>query len=264
MKIRDYFTKYDKDTTRIVLSYMLDKSYSEVVYNQDFDVESDLAEKIDEVFVKIEQGYPIQYALKRWNFYGRDFQVDEDVLIPRRETELLVELVLKEGIVDRKVLDIGTGSGAIAITLKLEEPDAVVSASDISQKAIKKAISNAELMGANVDFIESDLFENIKGKFDYIVSNPPYISQKDYDNLENLLYFEPKNALLGGELGYEIYEKIIEQAKDFLNLDGKIFFEIGFDQAEIVSNLLEESGFSNIKVHRDYGGYDRIVEGTNK
>lgn len=263
MKIRDYFTKHDKDTTRIVLSYMLDKSFSEVVYNQDYEIDSDMVEKIDEVFDKINTGYPIQYALKKWNFYGRDFDIDEDVLIPRRETELLVELVLKEKIDGKKILDIGTGSGAIAISIKLENPKAEVYASDISPKAIVKARGNAEKLGANVTFIESDLFENIGQKFDFIVSNPPYISQKDYDNLEKLLYFEPKNALLGGELGHEIYARIISEAKQYLNPHGKILFEIGFDQAQIVSELLEKSGFTNIKVHKDYGGYDRIVEGTN-
>ena len=162
MKIRDYFTKHDKDTARIVLSYMLDKSFSEVVYNQDYKIDSDMVEKIDEVFDKINTGYPIQYALKKWNFYGRDFDIDEDVLIPRRETELLVELVLKEKIDGKKILDIGTGSGAIAISIKLENPKAEVYASDISPKAIVKARGNAEKLGVNVTFIESDLFENIE------------------------------------------------------------------------------------------------------
>ncbi|MDO5026529.1 MAG: peptide chain release factor N(5)-glutamine methyltransferase [Tissierellia bacterium] len=264
MKIKDYFNIYPKDELRIVLSYLLDISFGDLSRMMDKDLEDDHDQALREVFDKIKQGHPLQYALGKWDFFGRTFDLDPNVLIPRPETELLVEAILKEKIGDKKILDIGTGSGAIAISLKLEDETAQVWASDISQPALDRAMANAKKLQADIKFIRSDLFENIKGKFDIIVSNPPYISQKDYDKLDELLYYEPKNALLAGDKGYEIYERIISSAWNFLNDQASLYFEIGYDQKEVVTRLLKDHGFEDIRVIKDYGQKDRILIAKKK
>lgn len=259
MKIKDLFQKYPGGDTRIVLSYLLNISYGDLSRKMDDYLDHHLEEEFVKIYERIKKGIPIQYALGKWDFYGRTFDLNSDVLIPRPETELLVEEILKADIDGKKILDIGTGSGAIAISLKLEDPMAEVWASDISEKALNKARANAKKLEADVKFIQSDLFENIEGKFDIIVSNPPYISQKDYDNLDKLLYYEPKTALLAGDKGYEIYERIISSARDYLTDQGSLYFEIGYDQREVVTKLLEEKSFKDIRCIKDYGQKDRII-----
>lgn len=258
MKIRDYLENKDYDIAKLVLSYLLDKSFSFISLNPDYEIDEKTNTKIQKAFEDIENGQVIQYAIGKWNFYGRDFLVDERVLIPRPETELLVDLILKEETKGKSILDIGTGSGAIAISLALES-DMQVTAADISQEALDVARQNSINLKAKLHFIKSDLFENIDQKFDYIVSNPPYISQEAYEGLEKELFLEPKLALVGGDLGYEIYQKIIDQAKDYLNEKGKIFFEIGYDQGQIVKDLLEAQGFKEVKILKDYAGHDRML-----
>ena len=248
--------------TKIVLQYILDFTMSDIHKNRAMILDEEIVKRFMDVQEKIKLKMPLQYAIGEWNFYGRDFIVNENVLIPRPETELLVEEILKENLDNKKILDIGTGSGAIAISLDLENKSkAKVYASDISEKAINVAKENAQRLNAKIDFIHSDLFENINEKFDIIVSNPPYLSEEEYDEVDEVLYFEPQNALIGGEKGYEIYEKIIEQAKDYFTEEGKIFLEIGYRQADIVSSLLLKNGYNNIKVIQDYNRLDRIVVG---
>ncbi|EHR35613.1 peptide chain release factor N(5)-glutamine methyltransferase [Helcococcus kunzii] len=248
--------------TKIVLQYILDFSMSDIHKNREMIVSDDILARFFDIQEKIKMKMPLQYAIGEWNFYGRDFIVNENVLIPRPETELIVEEILKENLCDKKILDIGTGSGAIAISLDLEtKEDTEVFASDISKNALLVAKENADKFNANVEFINSDLFENIEGKFDIIVSNPPYLSEEEYDAVDEVLYFEPKNALIGGEKGYEIYEEIISQSTKYLNENGKIFLEIGYKQAEIVSSLLLKNGYNKIKVKQDYNSLDRIVVG---
>lgn len=252
----------DYQYTEIILQYLLDMTRSQIFLNQNLDLEDYVLNKFLDIQRDLNNGRPLQYAIGEWNFYGYDFSVNENVLIPRPETELLVEEILKENLRDKKLLDIGTGSGAIAISLALENKKNLhVSACDISTKALEVARMNAEKFGARVEFIHSDIFENIEGKFDIIVSNPPYISEEDYDKLDELLYHEPKTALYGGVKGYEIYEKIINQAKSHLADDASIFFEIGYDQGKVVSDLLKENGYHDVKILQDYGGKDRIVKG---
>lgn len=246
--------------SQIVLMYLLDKTKSELFLLQDENLSNEILEKYLDIKFRVNEGYPLQYAIGKWNFFGYDFEVNEDVLIPRPETEILVEEILKESLDGKKILDIGTGSGAIAVSLGLNS-SAKITASDISEKAIKMAVKNAENLGAKVDFIISDLFENIEGKFDIIVSNPPYLTEKEYDEVDSLLYFEPKNALVGGKEGFEIYQRIIENSKRYLSINGKIFFEIGYEQGKIVSDLLLKNGFNNIRIVKDYSNLDRIVVG---
>lgn len=210
------------------------------------------------------QNKPLAYIVGNQEFYGYTFVVNQDVLIPRSETEELVCLVKNNISRNEKVLDIGTGSGAIAIVLA-KETNAVVTAVDISKKALKVAKENAKRLDAKVVFVCSDLFENLDGQvFDIIVSNPPYISENEYENLEkDVKDFEPKLALVANDNGFEIYERIISQAKNHLSENGKIFFEIGFSQAEKIKKLLEKD-FENIKIFKDLEGKDRMVMASRK
>lgn len=260
MKIRDLLETYPKDEVKIVLAYLLDMTFGQVLSSGAMLLTPEIETKAISILDKIKSGYPIQYAIGLWDFFGRTFKVNPGALIPRPETELLVEHVLASGVKGKKILDIGTGTGAIAITLALEEKEAKVWAIDISHEALGLAKDNALDLSAKVNFIHSDLFENIKEKFDVLVSNPPYISQEDYEKLDTKLFYEPKTALLGGKLGYEIYEKIIDQAPLYLNEAGKIFFEIGYDQGRVVKDKLESKGFVNVQVIKDYGDIDRLVK----
>lgn len=202
---------------------------------------------------------PLAYIVGNAEFYGYTFAVNENVLIPRPETEELVLLVKNEVENGSRVLDIGTGSGAIAITLA-KETNAIVTAIDISQRAIDVARQNAKLLNANVEFILSDLFENLGNRvFDVIVSNPPYISESEYQNLDSdVKDFEPRLALVASNNGISIYERIISSAINHLSEKGKIYFEIGYNQAKEVSLLLEKD-FENIKVIKDLQGNDRMI-----
>lgn len=252
----------DYKYTDIVLQYILDIKRSQIFLDLERTLKKEEYDKFLDIQKKIKEGMPLQYAIGKWNFYGRDFEINKNVLIPRPETEILVEVLLKENLGNKKILDIGTGSGIIAITLKAESKENIdVVASDISNKALEIAKINASKIGVNIKFIESDLFENIENKFDIIVSNPPYLSSDEYLNVDKLLYHEPKNALVAGRKGFEIYQKIIEESENYLNNNGKIFFEIGYTQANIVAGLLKKYKFKNIKIIKDYSGHDRVVIG---
>lgn len=222
---------------------------------------------IMEAVLKRLKHIPIAYIFGRTNFYGYDFKVNENVLIPRLDTEVLVEKLVKDVKNQNKqvsVLDIGTGSGAIIIATK-KETDAKCYAVDVSDKALKIAKENAELNNAEVCFIKSDLFENIKDlKVDYIVSNPPYIETEVVKGLElEVVSNEPILALDGGEDGLDFYRRIIQDAKKHLNDHGKLYFEIGYNQGASVSILMKED-FEEIEVIKDYGGNDRVVKGKLK
>lgn len=209
--------------------------------------------------------YPLQYITNVQQFMGYDFYVDESVLIPRPETELLI-LEVERLISSRKpvkVLDMCTGSGCIGISLKLRNENCLVTAADISGDALEVAERNAEELGADVGFYKSDLFLNIPaGCYDIIVSNPPYI---ETDSLASLMRevrdFEPELALDGREDGLYFYREIIDKSKDFLGMGGKLAFEIGYNQAESVETLMKNAGFGDMEVIKDMSGFDRIVIG---
>jgi len=223
-----------------------------------------LSKEEEEVFfsnlAKRKQDIPLAYIIGLANFYGYDLKVNESVLIPRPETEELVLEVLKHVSKDSSVLDIGTGSGAIAVAIQ-KQCGAKVTAVDVSDQALTVAKENARINNAEIEFIKSDVFENLKNrKFNIIVSNPPYISTTEYEHLEkSVKKYEPKLALCDGEDGLKFYKKIIKNAHKYLLEGGKVFFEIGYNQAEDVKKLFEENGFVNVILKKDLQGQDRIV-----
>ncbi|MFI3168054.1 MAG: peptide chain release factor N(5)-glutamine methyltransferase [Bacillota bacterium] len=216
-------------------------------------------EKLDKIMARREKHEPLDYILGVSAFYGREFIVNKSVLIPRPETELLCEEVIKSAKDCSSALDIGTGSGVIAITLALET-SMKITACDISEPAIAVAKRNVAKHGVDVEFILSDVFENVEGTFDIIVSNPPYIADSEKSTLTKEVLSEPHTALFADNNGLAIYEKIIANAKNHLNANGKLMFEIGYNQADAISKVLNENGFS-ATVLKDYAGCDRIVIG---
>lgn len=259
MRIKDYLDK-NYEISLIALTYLLDTNKSSVILRSGEELDSDIGLKLDGILEKYNKGYPLQYALGEWEFYGLNFKVDERALIPRFETEIIVDFLLKSSYKKDKILDIGTGSGAIAISLGRNLPTSRIIGSDIEEKALSLASENKErLKASNVSFIKSDLFEEISEKFDIIISNPPYINQTDYDKLDERLYHEPKSALLASEDGLYYYKRIIKDAKAYLNQGGRLVFEIGYDQKQRICELLNESDFKNITCMKDYNDFDRFI-----
>lgn len=224
-------------------------------------VSEDKALEYKKLIEKRASHVPLQYLTGVQEFMGLEFEVDENVLIPRQDTELLVEEVLKVS-KDKAVLDMCTGSGCIIISLaKLGNIKEAVGI-DISREALKVAKRNAYRLGAEVDFIYSDLFDNVEGVFDIIVSNPPYIKTEEILSLiPEVKDHEPKLALDAGASGLVYYKRIIDEVNRFLNSGGYLFFEIGYDQGGAVSKMLEEQGFIDINVKKDLSGLDRVVYG---
>ena len=214
------------------------------------------------IFTQLTAHKPAQYILGYEEFHGLRFQVDERVLIPRPETEELVDLILAENPnTELKVLDIGTGSGAIAVSLKKSRPMWQVTASDLSADALVLAKDNAKLNRVDISFVLADVFENVSGCFDIIVSNPPYISENDKDEVGlNVLTSEPKMALFADEDGLAIYRQILEDADKYLNPQGKLYFEIGYKQGEDLRKLLSlHFPDKHVRVLKDQFGQDRMV-----
>lgn len=260
MKIKDILEKNNNDLI-IALTYLLNTNKNLLFLNKEEALDEKVENELKIINDKITEGYPLQYAIGKWNFYGLDLLVDKRALIPRYETEILVDLIINDNSNNKKILDIGTGSGAISLALSKNLKDSKIIGVDISKNAIDLANENKiKLNINNVEFKESDIFSNIDEKFDIIVSNPPYINKEDFEKLDNKLYYEPQNALYGGEDGLYFYKKIIKNAKNFLNKNGKIYLEIGYDQKDSISNLLEEYGYKQIKSYKDFNDFDRIIK----
>lgn len=208
---------------------------------------------------------PVQYILGKAYFMGYEFEVNNNVLIPRFDTEVLVSEVLKYTKDNYKILDMCTGSGCIAISLSLLS-GADVTGVDISEKALEVAAANKVRNKADkVTFVKSNMFENIDGTFDLIVSNPPYIPTKDIFELEHEVKSEePMLALDGHDDGLFFYRILAEESAEYLTQKGGIFMEIGYNQAEDVRNLLIENNFTDISVIKDLAGLDRVVCGWRK
>ena len=232
------------------------------ILHPDLTLSKEQQDKLDSLLEKrLDERLPVQYIIGEACFMGEMFDVNPHVFIPRPETELLVEEVIKsaKNMSSPKILDIGTGSGAIAIMLK-KLTDCSVVGSDISLPALETAKANAKKLGADVEFVCSNLFEEISGKFDIIVSNPPYIPQREKENLSAEVLREPSGALFTEDAdGIEFYDKIISQAMSFLEDGGCLFFELGINQSMPVKSLFENRGFSDIKIVKDLSKTDRII-----
>ncbi len=250
-----------------VFSYILKVSRMEMTLTFEREITDAEKKEIREMLVEIGKGKrPLQYVLGFEEFYGYKFYVDEAVLIPRPETELLVERCIKlmDGIEEPKILDIGSGSGAISISLGKELPESMVLGVDISEKALAVARKNKEENNAaNVKFMRSDILKGVEyKKFNLIVSNPPYIPDYEYEVLEDkVLQNEPKLALTAPDNGLYFYEEISKNAPDYLVKGGYLAFEIGYNQGEAVKKIMEKNDFLNITVYYDYAGLERIVIG---
>ena len=246
----------------VLLEWKLHIDRAEFYMNPNGEVKQELLEELEEVLLKREQRVPLQYLMGECEFMGFDFSVDERVLIPRQDTETLVEEALKTVKPGMKVLDMCTGSGCIIISILHNVEGVKGYAVDISKQAVNVAKENAKLNEVPVLFERSDLFEMVTEKFDVIVSNPPYIPTDVIPQLmPEVQVFEPIEALDGKEDGLYFYRKIVEQSKDYLNSGGSLMFEIGYDQGKDVSKMMTDAGFSNVCVKKDLAGNDRVVTG---
>ena len=256
----------EESLARFLLMYMLDESPQLFSNN----LSEDLSGENEEIYFSliekhIKEDMPLSHLVGFEYFYDRKFKVTKDVLSPRMETEELIykviEYVKANNKNNLKILDLCTGSGIIAITLKkeLDQISIDVVASDISEEAIEVAKENAQYHDTDVRFIQSDIFNNIDDKFDIIVSNPPYIDRKDEVTMkENVLNYDPHLALFAEEEGMYFYRKIVEEAKNYLNDSGVIFFEIGHDQREKITKLADINDY-HAEVYKDLNGRDRMA-----
>ena len=263
----------------IVFSHVLNTDRMMLFTKYRDEIENETIEKIRYFIQKIgREKFPVQYLLNEQEFYGRKFYVDKGVLIPRQDTEVLVEKmieILKNNILKNKnleknlkihpkILDIGVGSGIIGITAALEIKDSYVLGVDISEKALETAEKNKELLKVpNIKFLKSNLFENVEFKqFDMIVSNPPYISLNEAGIMsDDTLLHEPSEALFAENDGLYFYYEICQKALDYLADFGYLLFEIGYKQGKNVAKIMTSSGFKNVEVIEDLAGLDRVVVG---
>ena len=237
-------------------------SFTEFVFALQQEVIDEDYKFVEEIYKKLAAHIPAQYIIGHAEFFGMQLKVDERVLIPRPETEELVELILAENPKENlKVLDIGTGSGAIALALAKNRPDWTITAADISQDALDLAMENVNNQGLTLFFIKSNCFSEISSKYDIIVSNPPYISRVDEAEVGlNVLHSEPHLALFADEDGLAIYRRIAEESKDYLNDGGKIYLEIGYKQGQSVPALFKENfPEKRVRTLKDQFGQDRMV-----
>lgn len=251
---------------RILLANILNVTKEHLVINSEEKISEEEIKQFAEGINQLIKGEPIQYITHHQEFMKLDFYVDKNVLIPRADTETLAEEVISSCNSEKKykILDLCTGSGVIGISLARYIPNSYVICTDISSKALEVAKKNAKLNNIdNIKFIESDMFENIKEKFDIIVSNPPYIVKDVIRSLDKEVQNEPHIALDGGIDGLDFYKIIVREAYKYLNENGKVFLEIGYDQKDEVTSLLKVSKkYNNIYSKKDLYNNDRIVVAT--
>lgn len=249
---------------QVMLGHVLGVSRAWLSAHRDDIVMAPAAERFDVVLAQRRAGTPVAYLLGEREFYGRRFRVTPDVLIPRPETELLVEEALAHlpRSAPRSVLDLGTGSGCIAVTIACERPTVKVIAVDASDAALEIARGNAATLGASVEFIESDWFARLVGRrFDLIVANPPYVASGDPHLARGDLRFEPPAALAAGADGLNAIRRIVADATNFLPQGGWLVFEHGYDQAPACKDLLLKAGFGGLLSRADLAGLPRLAGG---
>ena len=271
MKLAQLFSDFEEELIRqgeeaeslsFVYRSLKNLSFTDFIFALQQEVTEEDKHFVKEIYTKLVAHIPAQYIIGQAEFFGMQLKVDERVLIPRLETEELVELILAENPEGHlKVLDIGTGSGAIALALAKDRSDWTITAADISQDALDLASENAERLDLEISFIKSDCFSEICSKYDIIVSNPPYISRADEEEVGlNVLHSEPHLALFADEDGLAIYRRIAEDSKDYLNVGGKIYLEIGYKQGQSVPALfMENLPEKRVRTLKDQFGQDRMV-----
>ncbi len=252
--------------TRKILGEILERDLSYLVSHDNEELPASVEKKYFDILKKRQEGLPLQYILGREDFYGRTFTVLEGVLIPRQDTEISVEVILKilkENNIN-KMLEIGCGTGIVSITVDLESKRKMdVTALDISPYAIKNTTINKKNLKSNIKILKSDLFDKVCGKFDLIYSNPPYIKSSEIENLQlEVKNHEPRLALDGGIDGLYFYREIIKEAQNYLNNDGFLVFEIGYDEAEDISLIMEKN--FDTKIYKDLNNLDRVIVGQLK
>ena len=271
MKLAQLFSDFEEELIRqgeeaeslsFVYRSLKNLSFTDFVFALQQEVTKEEENFVEEIYQQLVAHKPAQYIIGQADFFGMQLKVDERVLIPRPETEELVELILSENPEENlKILDIGTGSGAIALALAKNRPDWSVTAADISQDALELASENASNQNLNIFFKKSDCFAEIFKKYDIIVSNPPYISREDESEVGlNVLHSEPHLALFADEDGLAIYRRIAEDAKDYLKDGGKIYLEIGYKQGQSVPELFKKYlPEKRVRTLKDQFGQDRMV-----
>ena len=271
MKLSQLFSDFEEELIRqgeeaeslsFVYRSLKKLSFTDFVFALQQEVTEEEKQFVEEIFQQLVVHKPAQYIIGQADFFGMQLKVDERVLIPRPETEELVELILAKNPEENlKILDIGTGSGAIALALAKNRPDWSVTAADISQDALDLAMDNARNRNLNIFFKKSDCFAEISEKYDIIVSNPPYISREDESEIGlNVLHSEPHLALFADEDGLAIYRRIAEDAKDYLTDGGKIYLEIGYKQGQSVPALFRKHHpEKRVRTLKDQFGQDRMV-----
>ena len=246
-----------------LLAFLTGKAPLSLRLDMDTQLSSDVLESYQQLCSQRLQRIPLQYLTHEQSFLGRSFYVDDRVLIPRPETELLAERVIDalRPLPHPVALDLCCGNGCLGISAALGVPRAQVHAADLSEGALAVTQKNAQALGANLTLHQGDLFSAVEGlKFDLIVSNPPYIPAEECLHLQEEVMQEPAMALDGGQDGYDFYRRIAQQAPAFLNEGGMVFLEVGWDQGEGVRQLMAEAGFTKTMVHPDLQGIPRMVE----
>lgn len=265
MKIKDILKNDINNEKKLALGQVLNLSKLELILNKDRIITLKEYKKYKKIERKIDKGIPIQYILKKASFYGYDFYVNKDVLIPRPETELLVEetqkLIKKYiNIKQINILDIGTGSGAIAITLKALNNNYNVTATDISKKAIKIAKRNSKNHGTDINFIKTDLYKGISQKYDLIISNPPYIDKNSKTIEQKVKNNEPYLALFAENHGLYYYEQILKNIDQIIKKEHIIAFEIGENQSKEIKKMAKNYlPHDKVIIKKDYNDFDRYV-----
>tara|TARA_B100000674_G_C37828248_1_gene909232 strand:+ start:223 stop:1053 length:831 start_codon:yes stop_codon:yes gene_type:complete len=245
---------------RILTAYALEVPISDLSLKINDRVSANIIFKLEKLILRRIKREPISKILGRREFWGRIFSINKNVLDPRADTETLIDYVIEKPV--KTVLELGTGSGVIAVTLACEWKEVHVTATDISEDALLLAQKNAEKFNIEnkIQFLKSDWFDNVEGKFDLIISNPPYIGWIEQDKIcTEVTKYDPEIALFAGFDGFDAYKKIIPGLAKYLNPDGFVVLEIGASQSNLVKDIMNLSGFFNVDIVKDLSGKDRVI-----